>query len=204
MKQKKNKILLFFVKTYQKKKKVLYIEKARDNDQKREKSFYMELSSDNDQTNTYISNVVLELQNHSLTFNHKNKSLLLAISLPSRSPMAYNTTSSSSKLTCTDYVDCGKCHERFGQFSWSKTDSNWLDVKLKICKKDDNKEFRNSDWYKMSGCEKQTSTNLCDWGNSWSLQHKTSLETKTCPQLWYQHCPKTWKNKSNRLKRWLK
>ena len=56
--------------------------------------------------------------------------------------MAYNTTASLDKLTCTNYVDFGKCQDRFGRFSWSKKDSNRLDVKLKIFKKDDNKEFR--------------------------------------------------------------
>ena len=30
----------------------------------------------------------------------------------------------------------------FRRFSWSKKDSNFLDVKLKVLKKDDNKEFR--------------------------------------------------------------
>ena len=56
--------------------------------------------------------------------------------------MAYNTTASLGKLTCNDYVDFGKCQDRFGQFSWSKNDSNYLDVKLKVFKKDDNKDFR--------------------------------------------------------------
>ena len=56
--------------------------------------------------------------------------------------MAYNTTASLDKLTCTDYVDFGKCQDRFGRFSWSKNDSNYLDVKIKVFRKDDKKEFR--------------------------------------------------------------
>ena len=56
--------------------------------------------------------------------------------------MAYNTTASLDKLTCTDYMDFGKCHHRFGKFSCSKNDSNYLDAKLKIFRKDDKKEFR--------------------------------------------------------------
>ena len=56
--------------------------------------------------------------------------------------MAYNTTASLDKLTCTDYVDFGKCQDRIGRFSWSKNDSNYLDVKLKVFRKDDKKEFR--------------------------------------------------------------
>ena len=56
--------------------------------------------------------------------------------------MAFNTSASLDKLTCTDYVDFGKCQYRFGQFFWSKNDSNYLDVKLKVFRKDDKKEFR--------------------------------------------------------------
>ena len=56
--------------------------------------------------------------------------------------MAYNTTVSLDKLTCTEYVDFGKCQDRFGQFSWPRNDSNYLDVKLKVFKKNDEKEFR--------------------------------------------------------------
>ena len=89
----------------------------------------------------YISNE-MQLQNNSLTFILKYRSLLPATSILSRSPMAYNTTASLDKLTCTDYVDFSKCQDRFGHFSWSKNDSKYLDVKLKLFKKDDNKEFR--------------------------------------------------------------
>ena len=56
--------------------------------------------------------------------------------------MAYNTTASSDKLTCTYYVDFGKSQDNFGRFTWSKNDSNYLDVKLKVFKKDDKKEFQ--------------------------------------------------------------
>ena len=84
----------------------------------------------------------MQLQNHSLTFTHKIKSLLSATSVLSRSPIAYNTTASLDKLTSTHSVDFGNCHDRFGQFSWSLKNSNYLDVKLKVFKKDDNKEFR--------------------------------------------------------------
>ena len=57
--------------------------------------------------------------------------------------MAYNTTASLDKLTCTDYLDFGKYQDRLGQFSWSKNDSNYLDIKLKIFNgADKNAEFR--------------------------------------------------------------
>ena len=112
-----------------------------DNDQKRKNSPYMKMSRDNDQKHAYIKNE-MQLQNHSLNFFHKIKSLLSATSILSRSPMIYNTYASLDKLTCTDYVDFGKCQDRFGRFSWSKNDSNYLDVKLKVFRKDDKKEFR--------------------------------------------------------------
>ena len=35
-----------------------------------------------------------------------------------------------------------KYQDKFGHFSWSKIDSNYLDVELNVFKKDDNKEFR--------------------------------------------------------------
>ena len=57
--------------------------------------------------------------------------------------MAFNTTASLDKLTCAVYVDFGKSSDRFGQFSWTKNDSNYLDIKLKVFKKiDKNAEFR--------------------------------------------------------------
>ena len=57
--------------------------------------------------------------------------------------MAYNTTASLDKLICTDYVDFGKSSDRFGRFSWIKNDSNYLDIKLKVFKREDkNAEFR--------------------------------------------------------------
>ena len=57
--------------------------------------------------------------------------------------MAYNTTETLNELACTDYVDFGKCQDRFGQFFWSKNDSNYLDIKLKVFKREDkNAEFR--------------------------------------------------------------
>ena len=57
--------------------------------------------------------------------------------------MPYNTTASLDKLTCTDYVDFGKSSDRFGRFSRTKNDSNYLDIKLNVFKREDkNDEFR--------------------------------------------------------------
>ena len=56
--------------------------------------------------------------------------------------MAYSTTETLEKFACTDYVDFGKCQDRFGRYSWSKNDSNYLDIKLKVFKREDeNAEF---------------------------------------------------------------
>ena len=57
--------------------------------------------------------------------------------------MVYNTAASLDKLTCTDYVDFGKSSDRVGRFSWAKKDSNYLDTKPKVFKREDkNAEFR--------------------------------------------------------------
>ena len=57
--------------------------------------------------------------------------------------MAYNTTASLDKLICTDYVDFGKSSDKFGRLSWTKNDSNYLDIKLKVFEREDkNAEFR--------------------------------------------------------------
>ena len=56
--------------------------------------------------------------------------------------MVHNTTDSLEKLACTDYVDFGKTQDRFEELFWSKGDSNYSDVKLKVVKKAKTKNFR--------------------------------------------------------------
>ena len=58
--------------------------------------------------------------------------------------MAYNTTATFDKVACNDYVDFGKCQDRFGQTSWSQNSFDYSEVKLKVFKKSENKEFRSS------------------------------------------------------------
>ena len=85
----------------------------------------------------YSSQIIVQL-----SFSRINW-LLSATSILSRSPMAYNITETLDKLACTDYVDFGKCQDRFGRFSWSKNDSNYLEVKVKVFKREDkNADFR--------------------------------------------------------------
>ena len=55
--------------------------------------------------------------------------------------MVYNITETLDKLACTDYVDFGKCQDRFGRISWSKSSFDYLDVKLKVFKRDENKQI---------------------------------------------------------------
>ena len=85
---------------------------SRDNDQKKN-LFKCHVTMT--KKDAYIGNE-MQLQNQSLAFIHKNRSLISATSILFRSPMAYITTASLDQLTCTHYVDFGKYQERFGQF----------------------------------------------------------------------------------------
>ena len=115
------------------------MEVSRDIDQKRKyfliRKYHVTLAST--KAVTYSSQIIVQF-----SFSKIN-SLLSATTILSRSPMAYNTTETLEKLTCTDYVDFGKSQDRFGRFCWSKNDSNYLDIKLKVFKREDkNAEFR--------------------------------------------------------------
>ena len=136
-------VQLCFVQTYQKK-------LTRENVQKRKESPYTEISPVKDHIRkgyatmtrkAYMRNK-LQLQNHSSVFMYKNESLLSATNLLSRYPMAYNTASSMDKLTCTDILDFGNCEKRCGRFSWYRNDSNYLDVKLDVFKRNENRDLR--------------------------------------------------------------
>ena len=68
--------------------------------------------------------------------------------------MAYNTTETLDKRTCSDYVDFGKSQDRSGQFSWTKIDSNYLKIKLKVLKGEDKiAEFRPRQNFSMREAE---------------------------------------------------
>ena len=86
---------------------------------------------------TYSSQIIVRLSFSKVNSRFSTTSIL------SCSPMAYNTIEPLGKLACTDYVDFGKCQDRFGQFSWSKNDSNYLDIKLQVLEREDkNAELR--------------------------------------------------------------
>ena len=116
--------------------------------------------------------------------------------------MAYNTTVSLDKLTCTDYVDFGKHQDRFGQFSWSKTDSNYLDIKLNVFKRED--KMQNFDWDRTFQSEKLISISLCDKEMNSLWQQTTFSENKMCRQFFNPHYPKTWRSNWNFFTRWLR
>ena len=134
-----------------------------------------------------------QLQNHSLRFNLKNESLLSATSLPSDSPMAYNTTASLDKLTCTNYVDLGKCLHSLGQFFGPKMlPTTWIQNSQSSRKT----AAKSSDWSKILQWERQILISLCKWGISWSMQQKALREREIWPHCWYLQCPKTRMNNS--------
>ena len=68
--------------------------------------------------------------------------LLTSPSNKIESEKAYTTTATLDKLACTDFVDFGKCQDSFGRISWSKNSFDYMDVKLKVFKRDENKQFR--------------------------------------------------------------
>ena len=74
-----------------------------------------------------------------------NKTVLLLLTSPNNkieSELSHNTTATFDKLACTDYMDFGKNQEIFGRLSWSENFFDYLDVKLKVFKKEKNEQFR--------------------------------------------------------------
>ena len=193
----KNKILLLFVQTYQKGKR-LHLWKCHVTMTVERKNLLIWISHVTViKKDAYVSNE-MQLHRHTLTFIHKNKSLLSATSILSRSPIAYNTTVLLEKLTWTDYVDFGRCQDRFGQLCWSKNISNYLDVKLRVFKKDYNKKFR---------LVQNLTKGEADFNQIMRLRNQLVIAAghfagrKIWPQCWYLQCPTTWMNNSNWLKR---
>ena len=112
---------------------------TRDSDQKRKnlliKKYHVTLART--KPVNYSSQNIVQLSLSNINSFPSTTSIL------SRSPMAYNTTDSLDKLACTDYVDFGKSQDRFGQLSLTKNDSNYLDITLKVFKREEkNAEFQ--------------------------------------------------------------
>ena len=58
--------------------------------------------------------------------------------------MTYNTTATLDKLASADNVDFGKSQDRFGRIFWSKNSFDYLEVKLKVFKRDENEKLRSA------------------------------------------------------------
>ena len=59
--------------------------------------------------------------------------------------MSFNFNSALYKTSCTDYADFGKKADRFGRIFWSqieKGNQKYLDIQLKVFRKDDTRNFR--------------------------------------------------------------
>ena len=106
--------------------------------------------------------------------------------------MAYNTTASLDKLTCVDYVDFGKCQDRFRQFSWTKNDSNYLDIKLKLFKRED----------KNAECRPRQNLLMGEADFNQFIRRRKQLfvaadnflREQNLLQFFNLHCPKTWRS----------
>ena len=115
--------------------------------------------------------------------------------------MVYNTTATLHKLTCTNYVDFGKCQDRFGRISWSKNDSNYLDIKLKVFKREDeNAEFRLRQNLPMGEAD---FNEVIRQRNQLVLAADNFLREHICRQFFNQHCRKTWRSNWSLFTKWL-
>ena len=66
--------------------------------------------------------------------------------------MIFNIPTALDKTSCTDYVDFGKNADRFGRISWSqieKDNQKYLDIQLKVFRKDDKGDFRRHQQIKL-------------------------------------------------------
>ena len=99
----------------------------------------MEISRANDWNRCKESNKI-RLQNPSLLFFHKKQIISFSYQL---SISFTNGLQHYRFLGKTNFYEVfGKYQDRIGRFSWSKNDSNYLDVKHKVFKKDDIEVFR--------------------------------------------------------------
>ena len=149
----KNKILLLFVQSYQKRKEVPYMEMTMS--KKGENLLMWKNHVTVIKRDTYKSNEMqlkIILQHFSTkritSFNYQH-------SISFTHGLQHDCFLGQANL----YRLCGlrKCQDRFGRFSWSEIDSNYLDVKLKYSRKMTRKS---SDWSKILQWEKQISTSL--------------------------------------------
>ena len=122
-----------------------YIEEGRLSDQKGRNYPQNEVSPDNDLQsvwrNVYRSFFAAPISFFSI--HSQNRTLSPATIVPYQQPklMAHNTTASLDNMNCTKYVDFATCQIAIGHNCLSKNDSNYLDVKFEVLKRDDNRNF---------------------------------------------------------------
>ena len=66
--------------------------------------------------------------------------------------MIFKITSARDNRSCTDFADFGKNADRFGRFSWSQIGNDnqkYLDIQLKVFRKDDKGDFRRHQQIKL-------------------------------------------------------
>ena len=113
--------------------------------------------------------------------------------------MAYNITVFLNKLTGRAHVDFGGTQEKFAQNFWSEIDSKYLDLKVKVVKWDNRKDFClvqnltmvKADFTQFMRLENQLVTAAENFGRE-----------KKLSQCWSKKSPETWMNKSNWLTNW--
>ena len=96
----------------------------------------------------------------------QNEVVLLLLTCPNNRiepEMAYITKATLDKLACTNCVDFGECHDRFGLNSWSKISFDYLDVKLKVFQKDENKQFRLAENLTMGEADSRNENFCLKW-----------------------------------------
>ena len=113
--------------------------------------------------------------------------------------MAYNTSPTLDKQTCTDYVDFGKCQDRFGQSAWTKSDSNNLDIKLNVFKRESrDAEFSLGRNFTMAEADFNQFIRQRN-----QMQQTTFSKNKICRPFFILHCPKSWRSNWSLFTRWL-
>ena len=148
----KNEVLLLLVQTYQKRKEAPYMGISLAMAKSWEESPYVEISRDNDRRKR-VNRLPVAAPKSFCNLQSQKKSFLSATSILSCSPTAHNPTASLEKLACANYVDFGKRQNKLGQFFWSRKDSNHLDEKLKVLRKDDKKAIRLVQNLTMAGAD---------------------------------------------------
>ena len=117
-----------------------------------------------------------QLQNQSSTFILENNSLLPGNSVLSGQPERFSFLGQANLNWLCRVPELSG---RFGSFSWSKNDSNYLDGNLNVFKAGKNRDFQLVQKSIMG--EYKISTNSIDWGISWSLKREPLVENKIVP-----------------------